>query len=220
MKEFGEFKMKFKEIADEIFEQATKDINKENRPSLFILIKDMKNGKIDVKDVFPVYDPDKRKETGEVVSIRAYKSKIDLILFISETKNTLTMVYTESDGKSALKIGVKDKTPSGTTYIEDSAWTFNATYEQYVFPWNEENRLVIEQMIKNKPPLELIEDSEDSEIMDVIGDVLKSLASTHCQCEKCKRERGEILESGDSVHGNFDNILNKLEVPNDKNKIN
>jgi hypothetical protein len=212
-----ESEMKYIAIADEIFEHAIMNINKENRPSLFILIKDMKNGKIDVKDVFPVYDPDKRKETGEVVSIRAYKSKIDLILFISETKTTLTMVYTESDGKSAVKIGVKDKTPSGTTYIKDSTWEFNDPFEQYVFPWNEENRLVIEQMIKNKPPQEPI---EDSVIMDIVGDVLKSLASTHCQCEKCKRERGELVESGDSVHGNFDNILNKLEVPNDKNKIN
>jgi hypothetical protein len=217
MKESGEFEMKYIAIADEIFSGACKNINKENRPSLFILIKDLKNGEIDVKDVFPVHDPDKRKEAGDVVSIRAYKSKIDLILFISETTHTLTMVYTESDGKSAIKIGIKDLTPGGRTYIEDTQWAFNATYEQYVFPWNEENRLVIEQMIKNKPPPEPI---EDSEIMDVIGDVLKSLASTHCQCEKCKRERGEILESGDSVHGNFDNILNKLEVPNDKNKIN
>jgi hypothetical protein len=206
--------MKFIKIADEIFEKAIMDINNKKRPSLFISIKDMKNGKFDIEDVLPVYDPAKRKEAGNFVSILSYKSKIDLILFISETKDTLTMAYTESDGKSALKIGVKDKNPSGIIYIKDSTWEFNAPFEQYITPWNEENRLVIEQMMKDNPPPEPMKE------LEMMDDILKIIMGKICQCKNCKRERGEIIESGESVYGNFDNILNKLEIPKDRDKIN
>jgi hypothetical protein len=209
------FDMKFIKIADEIFSEACNNINEKERPSLFILVKDLKNGESDV-DIIPVYDPAKRKEAGNFVSIISYKNKKDLILFIWETENTLYMSYTESDGKSALKFGTKYNKPEGI-YVGDSTWEFNSPFEQYVSPWNEENRLFIEQLIKDNPPPDPI---GDSEIMEIVGDVLKNLASNHCQCEKCRRERGEILESGASVHGNFDNVLNKLEIPNDKNKIN
>jgi hypothetical protein len=210
-----EFKMKFKEIADEIFSEAINNINKEYRPSLFILVKKMENEEVDV-NVLPVHDPAMRKEAGDFVSIISYKVKTDLVLFISETTHTLAMVYTESDGKNAIKIGMKDITPGGETYIEDTQWAFNVPFEQYVSPWNEDNRLVIKKIIDDNPPLPI----EDSKIVEMVGDLLKNIVPKSCPCEKCKKERGEILESGSSVHGNFDNVLNKLEIPTDRGKIN
>lgn len=216
MEEFGKFKMKFKKIADEIFSEAIKNINKKNRPSLFILVKDIGNGESDI-DVMPVDNPAERKEAGDFVSIISYKTKIDLVLFISETEHTLTMAYTESDGKKAIKIGIKDKAPGGKIYIEDTQWAFDIPFEQYVSPWNEENRLFIEQMIKDTPHPK---PKTDEEIVGMVENLLRKFMSDNCQCENCKRERGELVESGDSVHGNFDNILNELEIPVDRNKIN
>jgi hypothetical protein len=216
MEESGEFKMKYLKIADEIFSEACNNINAEERPALFILIKDLGNGEADV-DVMPVDDPAKRKEAGDFASILAYKNKKDLILFISDTEYTLNMVYTESDGKSVMKIGVKDKTLDGKIYIENIQWAFNVPFEQYVSSWNEENSLFIEQMIKESP---VPEPMGPEEIVGMAEDLLRSMMDNNCSCEKCRRERGEILESGASVHGDFNNILDKLEIPKDSDKIN
>jgi hypothetical protein len=212
----GEFEMKFVEIADELFDEASKNINMKYRPSLFILIKKMENDEIDV-EVLSVPDPAKIKEDGDLVSIISYKNKIDMVLFISETKSTLTMVYTESDGKSALKVGVKYKMPNGMILIKDSKWVFNTQFDQYVSPWNEENSLFIGQMIKDNPHPQPM---EPEEIVGMAEDLLRSMMGNNCPCEKCRRERGEIVESGDNIHGDINNILDKLKVPTDRNKIN
>jgi hypothetical protein len=218
MDESGKFEMKFINIADEVFNEASKNINMKYRPSLFILIKVLENDESEI-EVFSVHDPSKIKEDGNVVSIVSYKNKIDLVLFISETESTLTMVYTESDGKSAIKVGVKGKTPNGTIYIEGSSWIFNAPFKQYVSPWNEENSLFIEQMIKDSPPPPS-QPMDPEEIVGMAEDLLKSIMGNNCPCDKCRKKRGELVESGDNIHGNTNNILDKLKVPTDKNKIN
>jgi len=239
-----EFEIKFTDLIEDRYEKVIERLYNGNVTNYFCVVKD---GDVMVINLYGTTNGRAKEIAGDLASMFAYKIDADIVLSIFTHKNNVSLVYTEPDGKEATKVGIIEKTPDGKQYVDrnNETWVFGYSLDHYITPWNKEGNDEMEQLINQEGPSELINQlkesfdnrENDGEVMVTMNPVGRSVESilktifdeigsglNTCQCEKCRRERGEIIESGSSINAKSEadmiSMLERLEVPDDKDKFN